>query len=515
MFFGIGQKLGTTIPSGAFVALLTITVAMLVGCHSWSEFGDGPGNPHRSEGDGPAGGLSSATWLHPFGSTATTHGAEVGMLTDGAGDYFVSSYNGEIHVYDPSGSFQVVATIPGGVGSRAVPYLVDDLPKRKTTVFTGSEGGGFHVIEIDKSTSPYTATVMATATGVGVSETSPKRSRGGDFYLAEQWGDVHRFQYNFGTGVLTHAATFSLGERVAGGIAVYNAEPMVVGDEILVATQDGGFHVLNTLLTGILWSETTGYGSAGAAHDEYYGGVTVAERGPMGPIVLLPMSAVINPASPNTGRLRAINLATRAIEWEMTPSHTLPGVNQIPGSVSVLHPFWVVRPGVFQVFQGAELEDLYGDSILVSTGSDGVENEGDEGLCGCISRSETSGPVWPDGFSPQANPASVIPLLRHWATFASTDNYLYGVDLLTGVEVWDYKLTTVGIDTPVTDRANVVYVGDGASNLHGVMGGSGAGLWTDSLIAASATGSGTIVKLGITYREELVAGSGVSAYILK
>ena len=515
MIWKLSQQQTEGFSSGAFVAALTLAVALLMGCHSWSEFGDGPGNPHRSEGDGPAGGLSSSLWLHPFGSTATTHGAEVGMLTDGAGDYFVASYNGEIHVYDPSGTFQVAAAVPSGVGSRAVPYLVDDLPKRKTTIFAGSEGGGFHVIEIDKNTLPYTATVMATAPGVGVSESSPKRASSGEFYIAEQWGDVHRFHYNFSMGVLIHAATYSLGERVAGGIAVYDADPGSPGDEILVATQDGGFHVLNASLGAILWSETTGYGTGGTPHDEYYGGVTVALRGAGDPLALLPMAAMVDPASPNTGRLRAINLTTRSIAWEMTPSHTLAGVDQIPGSISVLHPFWQIRPGLYQVFEGARIEDLYSDSLLVWTGPEDPNQE-DQGLCGCITRTETSEPVWPEGFVPDFNnPAVIVSRLRHWATFASTDGYVYGVDLMTGNEVWDYKLSTQGMDTPVTDRANVVYVGDGASNLHAVVGGSGAGLWTDPLITASATGAGTIVKLGITYREELVVGSGVSAYILK
>ena len=498
-------------PSGTMVALLALLMGTLVGCHNWSEFGEGPTNPHRSSAPGPSGGLSSSQWLHPFGSTATTHGAEIGLLTDGLGDYYATSYNSEIHVYDSAGTFQDAVALPSGAGPRAVPYVVDDFANRKAFVFTGSEGGGFHVIEVDKSTSPYTLSIAASISSVGVSESSPKRSQAGDFYVAEQWGDVHQFHYDFATATLTQLATFSLGERVAGGIAIYDAVGSTAGEEILVATQDGGFHVLDAGLTGIIWSETTGYGSSGDPHDEYYGGVTVAERGTADPIALLPLSGQIDrPVSANTGMLRAINLATRSIEWEMTPSNTTLGVDQIPGSVSLMHPFWRLGPGAFQVFQGDSEEDVYGDSLVVE-----FEGEGCNGCTENFTIETVSEPIRPDEASAQWIITNYLMFMRYYATFASSDGYLYGVNLKTGAETWAYPLSTEGVDTPVTDEANFVYVGDGASILHAVAGQTGTGIWTDSMIAMSATSTSTIVKLGISQGKELVVGSGVSAYILK
>ena len=510
-----GSRTFNAVPSGSLIAILTLLFASLVGCHNWSEFGEGPANPHRTSADGPRGGLTSSHWLHPFGSSSTTHGAEVGLLTDGLGDRYITSYNSQIHVYDNSGNFQDSATLPSGAGPRAVPYVVDDFINLKAFIFTGSEGGGFHVIEVDKNTAPYTVSVVASITSVGVSESSPKRSQAGDFYLAEQWGDVHQFHYDFTTGVLTQLATYSLGERVAGGIAIYDADGSVAGEEILVATQDGGFHVLDAGLTGIIWSETTGYGSSGVPHDEYYGGVTVAERGAADPIALLPLSGQIDrPVSANTGMLRAINLNTRSIEWEMTPSNTTLGVDQIPGSVSLLHPFWLVMPRVFQVFSGDTEEALYEESVLVS-----LDPEGTQGCVGCSETFKIEPafePVSPEGFSNQPLEPTILNFLRYFATFASTDGYLYGVNLMTGAEGWAYPLTTSGFDTPVTDKANFVYVGDGAAVIHSVAGQTGLGIWTDSLITMSATSStATIVKMGITHDEEIVVGSGVSAYVLK
>ncbi|MAJ60318.1 MAG: hypothetical protein CBC48_10075 [bacterium TMED88] len=511
MFSEFGSRFVKAGPSGTLVALLALLMGTLVGCHNWSEFGEGPTNPHRSSARGPSGGLTSSQWLHPFGTSSTTHGAEIGLLTDGSGDYYATSYNSELHVYNSSGNFQNAVTLPSGAGPRAVPYVVDDFPNRKAFVFTGSEGGGFHVIEVDKSTAPYTVSVAASITSVGVSESSPKRSQAGDFYLAEQWGDVHQFHYDFATATLTQLATYSLGERVAGAIAIYDAVGSSSGEEILVATQDGGFHVLDESLTGIIWSETTGYGSSGAAHDEYYGGVTVAERGAADPIALLPLSGQIDrPISANTGMLRAINLTSRSIEWEMTPSHTTLGVDQIPGSVSLMHPFWLIRPRAFQVFQGDTEQDIYADSLVVA-----FEPEGCEGCPENFTIETVSEPVWPDGSSAQSILPNFLTAMRYFATFASSDGYLYGVNLKTGTETWAYPLSTQGVDTPVTDEANFVYVADGASILHAVAGKTGAGIWTDSMIAISATSTATIVKLGISHGKELVVGSGVSAYILK
>ena len=98
------------------------------------------------------------------------------------------------------------------------------------------------------------------------------------------------------------------------------------------------------------------------------------------------------------------------------------------------------------------------------------------------------------------------------ATFASTDEYLYGVDLLTGLEVWSYWMQAPGFDAPVTDRSSIVYVGDGTSTLHAVVGPVGAPLWVDPVI--SAGGVSDIAKLGLSYFQELIVASGNSAYSL-
>ncbi len=513
MRMNFGRKVAGGVPSGLVMVGLLAAMLVLGGCADWSEFGEGPTNPHRTKTSGPTSGLTGNVWLHPFGSTATTHGAEVGILTDSGGAYYVTSYAAEVHVYDSSGVFQDHAVLPSGIGPRALPYLVNDLLNKKTYLFTGSEGGNFHVVEIDKSVSPYAVTVTASSTGVGVSESSPKRSQSGDFYLAEQWGDVHRFQYNFSTATLTHAATYSLGERVAGAIAIFDAEPAHAGEEVLVATQDGGFHVLDASLSSVIWSETTGYGSAGVPHDEYYGGVTVAKRGVADPIALLPLSGQIDtPVSPNTGMLRAINLTTRSIEWELIPSHTTLGVDDIPGSVSLMHPFWSFRPHHFQVFSGGEEGDLEGRSVVIRIDPNGTP--GCENCPPSIELTNASEPIWPED-APPPHLVNIITLFDFHATFASSDGHLYGVDLVSGTEVWSYPLSAEGVDTPVTDRSNFVYVGDGASVLHAVLGASGAGVWTDTMITPSATSTQTIVKLGIAYNKELIAGSGVSAYSLR
>jgi hypothetical protein len=106
-----------------------------------------------------------------------------------------------------------------------------------------------------------------------------------------------------------------------------------------------------------------------------------------------------------------------------------------------------------------------------------------------------------------------LPTADAWTTFASTDEYLYGVDLLSGLEVWSYWMQAPGFDAPVTDRSNVVFVGDGTSLLHAVYGPLGSPLWVDSSI--SVGGVTDIVKLGLSFYKELIVASGNSAYGLK
>jgi len=101
------------------------------------------------------------------------------------------------------------------------------------------------------------------------------------------------------------------------------------------------------------------------------------------------------------------------------------------------------------------------------------------------------------------------------ATFASLDGHLYGVDVISGLEIWNYPMTAGGYDAPVVDANNIIYVGDGRSNLHAVEGKTscaGCPIWMDNSI--SVGGSTDIVKLGVTNTRGLVVGSGISAYAL-
>ena len=116
-----------------------LLVSLGFGCADWHEFGHGPTNPHNTTSQGPIGGIASVTPLvHP--TSGTIHGTEVGVLTDSSGDYYVTSYSPEIHVYDPSGGYQATYTLPVSAGSRAVPYVANDFLRRKSMIFAGAEG---------------------------------------------------------------------------------------------------------------------------------------------------------------------------------------------------------------------------------------------------------------------------------------------------------------------------------------------------------------------------------------
>ena len=480
---------------------LIALLSLAFGCADWNEFGEGPTNPHRSFTQGPAGGIGARTdLLHPV--AGSVHGSEVGVLTDASGAYYVTSYAPEIHIYNAAGTHQDTFTMPSGAGSRAVPYVLNDFAKNRSTIFTGSEGGGFYAIEVDKSISPFTVTLMDAISSIGTSESSPKRASDGTLYLAEQWGDIHSFDYDPTTGTLTHLATLPIGEVITGGIALYDAYPALPGEEVLVASREGGFYVLDAALSAILWSETTGH----ILGDEYYAGVTVAERAGASPIALLPMAGrIASPPSANSGRLRAIDLATTTIAWEMTPSATTPGFDEIPGSVSLMHPF-ALLPGA-----GANP----GDDPTAGNPTTTVDTTNTSPLGGDINGSgivvnPNDDPNDPDNPNQNPNPN---PLPVHLATFASTDAHLYAVDLYTGSEVWSFHMGTPGFDAPVTDGSNVVYVGDGSSVLHAVVGQTGMPIWSDPIV--SVGGASDIVKLGVSYWRELIVASGNSAYSLR
>ena len=480
---------------------LLLLLSLSIGCGNWHEFGNGPTNPHATKISGPVGGISTATSL-PAPSTSLGHGSEIGVLTDSSGAYYVTSYAPEIHVYDPSGVYQATYNLPGD-GSRAVPYVLSDYAKMKSMIFAGAESGGFFAIEVDKTTSPYTMTLMDSDMTVGTSESSPKRAQDGTLYLAGQWGDVMSFDYNSSTGTLTRLSTYPIGEVITGAIALYDADPSVPGEEVLVATREGGFYVLDHGLTTILWSELSGH----LLGDEFYAGVTVAERGTNDPIALLPIAARIS-SSANSGLLRAINLYSGGIEWELIPSATTLGNHEIPGSVSLL-PDGVIGAGTTTTTTTTDDDpgptiDTGGGGLVVGGGdiSGGIEIDpetNDDGI--------TIGDNDDDSTDSNSQNGGI-----YGATFASTDQNLYAVDLITGLEVWSYPMTEAGYDAPVTDGNAVVYVGDGQSVLHAVDAMTGLPVWIDFSI--SVGGVADIVKLGISYRNELVAGSGSSAYFL-
>jgi hypothetical protein len=477
-----------------------------IGCADWHEFGHGPTNPHNTYSPGPVSGITTLTNLaHPV--AGSNHGSEVGVLTDSSGDYYVTSYSPEIHVYDPSGTYQATYTLPVSDGSRAVPYVVNDFMKRKSMIFAGAEGGGFYAIEVDKTTSPYTMTLSDSISSavVGTSESSPKRADDGNFYLAGQWGDIMVFNYDFPSATLTLLSTYSVGEVITGAIALYDIDPAYPDEEVLVATKEGGFYVLDHTLTGVIWSETTGLVNA----DEYYSGVTVAERGSADPLALLPIAGRIeSPPSANSGILRAINLNTQSIEWELIPSSTNPGTHEIPGSVSLMHEFSATGTPTTTT----TTTTTTGGTVSTTVNTGDLTVGGDIGGGGLTITVNTGTDTVTDDSSQTTNPNETHRHHSYMATFASTDEHLYAVDLMSGLEAWSYWMKAPGFDAPVTDRSNFVFVGDGTSTLHAVHGPTGSPLWADPVI--SVGGTEDIVKLGLSYSKELIAGSGNSAYSL-
>ena len=481
---------------------ILILAGLAFGCADWHEFGHGPTNPHNSFAPGPVAGIASVVPLsHP--TPGSGHGTEVGVLTDSSGDYYVTSYDSEIHVYDRTGTHQATYTLPVG-GSRAAPYIVNFFMKQKSFIFTGAEGGGFYVIEVDKSVLPYTMTLVASDTTVGTSESATKRAADGNFYLAEQWGDVIAFSYDFPTATLSRVNTYSVGEVITGAIALFDCELAIPGEEVLVATKEGGFYVLDHNLSGEIWSETTGLVNA----DEYYSGVTVAKRGSADPVALLPIAGRIeSPRSANSGLLRAINLTTRSVEWELTPSSTAGGVHEIPGSVSLMHPFTSPAAGITST-TATPTDGTTGTTTITVTVTPG----GDINGVGSVSLDTHIGfdDDIIDGSENENNHQMVANTFL--ATFASTDEHLYAVDLLTGAEVWSYFMNAPGFDAPVTDQSGVVFVGDGTSTIHAVFGVLGTPVWVDPVI--SVGGVGDIVKLGLSNGRKLIVASGNSAYSL-
>lgn len=469
---------------------LVLTAFLSTACGNWDEFGNGPLNPHNTIVKGPVGGLNVQHDLLPSG-TGASHGAEVGVMVDRNGDYYVSSYKSELYAYDHTGAWMGVYSF-GFDGPRAAPY-VSTKPMTSASsarIFTGAEGGGFHVIDVDKTTTPFTMTLADSDLTLGTSESSPKRAGDKTFYIAGQWGDIVRYDYSSASG-LSRLSTFSLGEVVTGAIALYDVDPQFPDEEVLVATTDGNFYVLDHTLSMILWSNTVGAPTS----DLYYAGVTVAERGSFDAIAVLPIAADGAPGtSPNSGKVRAINLNTRAVEWEMVPSQTVVSRDAIEGSVAILHnqQNFNTQPGDGNPGGG---DDDFGGGMIEDANGNG-------GFGGGIDL-------------PDVPTTAMNNLSPFHATFASTDAFLYGIDLLTGFEIWNYPLTVSAYDAPVVDVDNIIYVGDGSTTLHAVEGKMfcpGCGIWTDNSI--NIGGVSDIVKLGVTNQRGLVVGSGSSAYAL-
>ena len=467
----------------AFLILALAASLASVGCGDWAQFGNGPTNPHNSHSKGPEMGLSSHGNLVP-GGASPSFGSEVGVLVDIQGDYYVSSYDPEIQVYDHAGNWMGAYNL-GFSGPRAVPFVDSRFNSRHSTIFTGAVGGGFHAINVNKATLPYTLTAVSDPM-TGPSESSPKRANDRTLYICDLRGTVHHYRY--ASGALTHLASLSLGHEVKGAIALYDIDPQFREEEVLVATTDGRFYVLSHDLSTIIWSDASGVGPVGT--DNYYAGVTVGERGGLSPVALLPIAH--NPAgvySPNSGKLRAIDLQFQAVAWELTPSSTVVTDHAIEGSVALLFD-----QGEFTV---------PGDSTTTidNNPQGGVLEGGNGGTIGTIDIGDGT------GINPNWTP--------YHATFASSDKHLYGVDIVTGIEIWNYPMTAGGYDAPVVDATNIIYVGDGRSILHAVEGKiscAGCGIWVN---AALATGGGTdIVKLGITNKNALAVGHEIRAEVV-
>ena len=352
---------------------------------------------------------------------------------------------------------------------------------------TGAGGGmgGFPAITVNTRTTPYTLTAVSDPM-TGPSESSPKRAQDRTLYICDLRGTVHRYQY--AGGALTHLAAFPLGHEVKGAIALYDADPQHPDEEVLVATTDGHFFVLTHDLSAVIWSDSSGASPIGS--DNYYAGVTVGERGSMSPVALLPIAHSATGAfGPNSGRLRAIDLQLQTVAWELTPSNTIPSQDAIEGSGAIL-------------FDHASFATLDDGTITVDGGGNGgIVNGGDQNLGGGI--------VIGDG-----NPTLANVSMYH-ATFASSDKYLYGVDIVTGLEIWNYPMTTGGYDAPVVDATNIIFVGDGRSVLHAVEGKlscAGCGIWSDPSLATGGTTD--IVKLGITNANALAVGTDITASVV-
>lgn len=427
-----------------FSHILAIVVAALISlaavphaAASWNQFGSNPGNTNRIRLVGPYLGVGSTTQLTP--TLGGSIGPEVGVIIDEDGDYILSSYEPYIHVFDSVGVHLGMCDLTAhsiSEGCRAVPYY----DNTRNLILTGTESGTFLEIEVDKSTTPYTFTVTQD-TSVGTIESSPVMAGDGTLYVAGQWATIYRYSCQ----PLTQVSSIDLPGVVTGGIALFNCDASSPGDEVIVATQDGELYVLSHDLSAILGVNTDGAHYFGV-NNEYYGGVTIANRTSYGldPIAVLGVTGGISyPVGPYAGQVWAINLNTLALEWQLTPSNTtVGGSDQIEGSIAILHE---------------------GTSWFVAVAS-------------------------------------------------STDGYVYGIDLLTGTELWSYGMGAPGHAAPAVGRFNGVYLVDGCETLHVLNGPTGTLSYMDTSMFVGGTDE--IGKVAIGFGRKLGVGVGSSAYVL-
>lgn len=493
----------------SFTACLLALVSLLSVACDWNQFGNGPTNPHNSTFAGPVRGITfQRDLMHPMGSV--NHQFEAGVTADKHGALYVSSYDRYISAYSPVGTLAGHYDL-GLPGPRAVPFIASKQSDPKLSmIFTGAEGGGFHAIEVAKTTIlSFALTLADVDMTFGPSESSPKQAQDKTLYIVDKLGEVRRYQ--FSGGILTLLGTYHLSEAVTGGIALYDFDPQWAGEEVLVATTAGNLHVLDSTLSYVLWTNADGAPTV----DQYYAGVTVAERGNLPPIAVLPIANHgTSTGSPNSGLVRAINLQTRLTEWEIIPSQSTLGSHAIEGSIALLfeqhvptgNPTTTPGGGTVTVdnpnggvITGGGLSTVSGDISINLNGGGVVGNPNDD--------ITTTGD---DDTTTNVNNVNMMTVYH--ATFASTDRFLYGIDLVSGTEVWHAQLADRAWDAPVVDRDNIIYVGDGQSNLYAFEGKApmhGALIWFDNRIAG---GPADIVKLGIQGRNELLVGSGTRAY---
>ncbi len=494
----------------SFTAGLLAMLAMLGVACDWNQFGNGPTNPHNSSYPGPVAGIGfQQNLLHPMGGV--NHNLEAGVTSDKLGSMYVTSYDRFVSAYSPIGTLAGSYDL-GLVGPRAIPFVASEKsdPKR-AMIFTGADGGGFHAINVAKTSFlSYTMTLADVDMTFGPSESSPKRAQDQTLYIADKAGEVRRYQ--FAGGILTLLGAHALADNVVGGIALYELEPNYPGEEVLVATTSGNFYVLDHTLTNVLWTNSDG----APTKDLYYAGVTVAERGTMAPIALLPVAHHgAAGSSPNSGIVRAINLQSRLTEWVINPSQSIIGTDAIEGSVALLFEQHVPtgnptgNPGGGTVTIGDPTGGFTtGGGVTVVGGDITIHTGGTPGTGTVVNPDDDT--VTTGGGGTTGTTTSTIPVYH--ATFASSDAFLYGIDLQLGVEVWHAQLRDSAWDAPVVDRDNFIYVGDAQSNLYAFEGKApmhGMMLWVDNRIGG---GPSDIVKIGIHGKNGLIVGAGTRAY---